>query len=557
MKSILAAMNAKFAHTNIAIRSLKKASLSPAGITIKEYTINMRPSDILEDLFDEKIRLYGFSTYIWNIDIILKTAAALKQLNPASVIFLGGPEASFEYEELIKNHPFIDYIITGEGEKAFPEFLKFQNGDIKLSDVPSLVFREGGDIRRNPDADALDLNKLPFLYDDINGLKNRVLYYESSRGCPYGCSFCLSSTTKGVRYKDIDTVKKDIDRFIEGGAMKVKFVDRTFNADIKRAKENFSHIIKKGGNTGFHFEVSAELLDDETLDILEKAPKGLIQVEAGVQSVNARTLAAINRKDAFNKIKRNMIKLNKAGNIHTHIDIIAGLPYESYEQFKTTFDSAFMLKADNLQLGFLKLLKGSKLRNEAEKHGIKYTPYAPYTVLETSDISFGELNRLKKIEAVLQKSYNSGLLKYTVIYLAQIKGSVFLVLEGLADIIFSEKQGEIAWTKLPQMVYNYACLFAEKSVLKDIMRFDLCNGKSRIPLPDFLWDKASGQKEKEFFKGDYRKYLDVNKAYVKDYRVIVSGTDMEEFISAGRIIKKHAVIVFDYINCGVKFYNNK
>ena len=379
MKAVLIALNAKYAHTNPAVRVLRLAS----GVPFKEYTINMRPEDILADLYDEQISLYGFSAYIWNISLVLRLARLVKTLNPSAAILLGGPEASFDCEELLHEHPWVDYILAGEGETAFPALLEHLSGRLPVGQVPSLFYRDKDAVRSNPPSPPCDRGKLPFPYEDLSALSRRVIYYESSRGCPYRCAFCLSPAAGPVRHRDISLVKRDIDAFFAAGAMKVKFVDRTFNADIVRAKEIWAYVIQKEGDTGFHFEISAELLDEESVALLSSAPPGRIQVEAGLQTLYAPTLKAIRRPQNFETVRRNLIPLIRAGRVHTHVDLIAGLPYEGYADFGTSFDGAFSLRAHMLQLGFLKLIRGSELRERAAELGIVYMPEAPYTVLAT------------------------------------------------------------------------------------------------------------------------------------------------------------------------------
>lgn len=549
MKIALAAVNAKFTHTNPAIRALKKAvQASGVDIVLKEYTINQPLDDIIADLYEPQLMVYGFSVYIWNVEIIFKIASTIKKLNPNAAILLGGPEVSYETRELLLCNAFLDYVIAGEGETAFAEFVSYLNGAIPVDRVSSLIYRKGEKIILNDPSEPLKLDKLPFVYDDIAALQNRVIYYESSRGCPYRCAFCLSSATEGVRFKPIELVKQDIDTLISSGVMQVKFVDRTFNAQRQRAKEILAYIIAKGGNTGFHFEISASLLDDETIAILGKSPGGLIQVEAGIQTVYPASLMAVNREESFDSIRENMQKLIAPGNIHTHIDLIAGLPYEGYADFKTSFDSAFFLKADNLQLGFLKLLKGCELRNKANDYGIEYLPFAPYTVLSTAHISFEELNRLKKIEALLQKYYNSGFLNHTVYWLSQIKESAFLLFEELDTFIEGKgRTGEIKQDDLALWLFEYASGFADGCIVANLMRFDYCKRKRKVPFPPFLWDENIENCEKEFFREGYKRYSGVKgKLSWKNYRLCLFDFDMDALIENGRIIREESRYLYDY-----------
>jgi len=548
MKIALVAVNAKYPHTNPAIRSLKSAAKRDGfDIELKEYTVNMPLRQIVDDLYDPETGVYGLSAYIWNIEILLKIASAVKILNPGAAVLLGGPEVSFETKDLMAHSRMIDYVIAGEGEEAFACFLDFLGGSLPVSQVPSLFYRDGEEIRENPPASAADLNDLPFIYEDIAGLQGRVIYYESSRGCPYRCSFCLSSAAEGVRFRSIEHVKRDIGRFIKAGVMKVKFVDRTFNADRGRAREILTYIIESSVKTGFHFEISASLLDDETIALLQKSPKGLIQVEAGVQSVYPQTLQAVNRNEGFEKIKANLLKLMSLRNIHTHIDLIAGLPYEGYAEFRNSFDSAFFLKPDDLQLGFLKLLKGCALRDEAGNYGIHYEPYAPYTVLRTNHISFAELMRLRRMETLLSRLYNSGLLSNTVYYLAGIKKSAFVLFEELDGFFHTSKvQGEMKQTDLCEMLFRYALHVADESIVKNLMRLDLCMGRAKV-LPGYLYDERSAAFEKDFTKGEeWRPLWETVKIPRKDCRVAMFDIDAALFLCEGCLVKAASCILFDY-----------
>ena len=345
MNCILIALNAKYAHTNPAIRALKTAAGHKAEIVLKEYTVNMQINEILADLYKPNVFLYGFSVYIWNVEMVLKIVRLLKRLNPHITVLLGGPEVSFECESFMHENQEVDYIIAGEGENAFSSFIDYLNSKKPADEVPSLVYRSNSKVCANEEAVPCCLNSLPFPYYDLDSLSRRVIYYESSRGCPYHCAFCLSSVSTGVRYKDTELVKSDIDKFIQAGAMKVKFVDRTFNADKQRAKEILQYIIGKKCDTGFHFEISAALLDEETINTLKQSPFGRIQIEAGIQSVHPETLFAIHRHDGFQVMEKSLKEIIRGGNIHTHVDLIAGLPFESYADFKISFDSAFLLKS--------------------------------------------------------------------------------------------------------------------------------------------------------------------------------------------------------------------
>lgn len=431
MKTVFAALNAKYIHVNLALRSIAGVcdEFSPK---IREFTVNDNIDSVIAALHTEKADVIAFSCYIWNIEKILYISQSLKKVNPGLVIILGGHEVSHDAGEVLENNPWVDFIIRGEGEKSMPLLLSALKYSLKLSDVPSLTYRDGNEILETELAPFGDINDYPFAYDEsIKNLDGKIIYYESSRGCPFNCSYCLSGDSRRVNYLDLERVKREILFFIENGVPLVKFVDRTFNADKKRAKEIWKFIIENSKTTCFHFELAGNLIDDESVQILKDAPRGIIQFEIGVQSTNERTIAEIGRSIEFEKVCENVKKLLKPDNIHIHLDLIAGLPYEDYESFKKSFDDVVRICPHVVQLGFLKLLKGSKLRKQAQHFGYKYKEKAPYEVMENDFISFDEIIKLKAIEDIFDKYYNSADFKRSMKFLFDRIASPFEIFEKI------------------------------------------------------------------------------------------------------------------------------
>ena len=439
MKIILSTLNAKYIHTSLALRAIKGVC-SKFVPEIREFTVNDNIDGIIASLHKEKADVIAFSCYIWNVEKILYIAQSLKMVNPALKIVLGGHEVSHDGCEILEKHSYIDFVISGEGEKSFPLLLDALFGGISISDVPSLTYRSDGEISSNPIISGGDINEYPFAYDEsIKDYKGKIIYYESSRGCPFNCSYCLSGDNRKVSFLEIERVKKELLFFIENGVPLVKFVDRTFNADKKRALEIWKFIIEKSKKTCFHFELAGSLIDDEAITLLKTAPKGIIQFEIGVQSTNPETINAIGRNIEFEKIKENVKKLLEEDNIHIHLDLIAGLPYEDYETFRKSFDDVVSIRPHVLQLGFLKMLKGSRMRKEAEKYGYKYKEKAPYEVMENNFITFDEMIKLKAIEDLFERYYNSGDFKRTMDFLFKKSDSPFEIFETIYE--YFEKNG--------------------------------------------------------------------------------------------------------------------
>lgn len=420
MKILLAALDSKFIHVNLALRYLKKYC-SGFDIVIKEFTINQKQEYILGEILAEDADLICFSCYIWNIDYINDISYILKEAKNKAKILYGGPEVSFEIKKMMENNPFIDYIIFGEGEETFKEFLEeIQNPSPKLHKIKGLAFKENNEVIINEGRELIgNLDIIKYPYEEDDELANKIIYYESSRGCPFCCSFCLSSIDKKMRVFSMERVKKDLKMLLNTKARQIKFVDRTFNADYRRSMEIMQYIVENNKNKmTIHFEITADIINDEFLNFIGKMPVNMFQFEIGVQSLNEDTLDEINRhmdKDRFNRVIK---EIGKNKNVHMHLDLIAGLPYEELESFKKSFDGIHSLNAEKIQLGFLKVLKGTKIYKDREKHWIKYTKKAPYEVISTKYMGLEDLLKLKNIEELVDKYYNekyfSSSLKYII-----------------------------------------------------------------------------------------------------------------------------------------------
>lgn len=418
MKVTLFALNSSFTHTNLAVRYLARA-LDKAGFDtrITEYTLKDKKSIVLHELVNTDSNIYAFSVYIWNINEMLSYARELKKLKPDSYIIFGGPEVSFENEAFLSSHPYVDILIRGEGEAVIADVCKSPKNYKTVDGICNDEFTEPG-----------------ILYDRYPATGD-ILYYESTRGCPYRCSYCLSSLSQGIRSKSTEQTLAELKQFetLEHKPRIIKFIDRTFNYDINRAKKIWKALCSDEYTLNYHFEIAADLLDDECFEILSKMPDGKIQLEAGIQTTNTSALEGINRKTDSEKVIGNLSRLKSYGNIHIHADLIAGLPYDSYESFIRSFDSAISC-CHKLQLGFLKMLKGSYIRSSSADHGYLYRSDPPYTVLSNNYISYDELYRLERIAMTVDRYYSSGRFEYTMEYLLKRENSPFEFFSALCDL---------------------------------------------------------------------------------------------------------------------------
>lgn len=493
MKFLLVAVNAKYIHSNPAVYSLKRfAGEYTDAVEIAEYTINNRMEDILEDIYRRKPDVIGFSCYIWNIGMVEKLMGELHKLLPKLPVFLGGPEVTYDADKLLRKYPYLTGIFIGEGEATFAQVVKYyvKKNPESLEDIPGLMLRSGMTPERKP----LNLTDVPFLYDDMAPFTNRIIYYETQRGCPFRCSYCLSSIDKTVRFRDIEVVKKELAFFLEKKVKQVKFVDRTFNCNHDHAMAVWQYLYDHdNGVTNFHFEIAGDILREDEIALVAKMRPGLVQFEIGVQSTNTDTLREIRRVMDIEKLKQVVAALKAAHNVHIHLDLIAGLPYEDYDSFARSFDDVYAMEPDQLQLGFLKVLKGSHMAEMAESYGLVYTDYAPYEVLYTNWLSFTEICRLKRVEEMVEIYYNSGQFAHSLpVMIADFGQGAFAFYEALAD--FYEEQGFFVET--PSRIYRYQALLSfaktihpeRQELYKELLLFDLYVRENLKSRPDFAPD---------------------------------------------------------------------
>ena len=526
MKILLAACNAKYIHSNLAVYNLKSCSGEYSSrVVVKEYTINQIRDDILKDIYLEQPDVVCFSCYIWNISFVRELVPDLKKILPQVEFWAGGPEVSYDAVEFLKKNPAFFGVMVGEGEETFHELAGYyiERKPETLSGIRGVAFRDetkGWDIVHTGWRELMDLSKVPFAYSNLTEFKNRIIYYESSRGCPFSCSYCLSSIDKKLRFRDIELVKKELQFFIDNKVPQVKFVDRTFNCKHDHAMEIWRYITEHdNGITNFHFEISADLLRAEELALMKTMRPGLIQLEIGVQSTNPQTIKAIRRTMDFEKLKGIVEQIHSFGNIHQHLDLIAGLPYEGYDSFHKSFCDVYALRPEQFQLGFLKVLKGSHMMEMTGEYQILYKDREPYEVLSTAWLTYGEILRLKMVESMVEVYYNSGQFKNTLVFLEKYFDDPFRMYEALGR--FYEKKGysEISHSRMRR--YEILMEFAgeQKEIpseaLSDVMLLDLYLRENLKSRPSF----ASDQKPYERLIWDYRKAKKIPKtAHIEVFR---------------------------------------
>jgi anaerobic magnesium-protoporphyrin IX monomethyl ester cyclase len=449
MKIVLATLNAKYIHASLALRYLRAYARDEfPDIDMCEYTIKDPALSVAADIHKRKPDVVGFSCYIWNIEETIPIIQMLRKTNPQLKIVLGGPEVTYDTRHWMERLPEVDVIVVGEGEKTFKHLLQEMNGQNRLELVPGIAYREeNGEIRQTFPREKLDLNEIPTPYDDddLPTLVNRVAYFECSRGCPFSCSYCLSSIETGVRYFDIERTKRDLQRLIDTGVKTVKFVDRTFNIHKKYALEIFDFLIRNHNGTVFQFEITADILKPDVVQYLaENAPPGVFRFEIGVQSTNDLTNSIVKRRQNWEKLTNTVLGVKNSGKIDQHLDLIAGLPEEDYASFRQTFNDVFALGPEELQLGFLKMLRGTGVRHEAEQYGYVYMDNAPYEILSNNVLSFDDVIRIKRVEDVLEKYWNAHRADRTVLYLMKDEfGTPFDFFQEFGD--YWEEQG---WSRI-------------------------------------------------------------------------------------------------------------
>lgn len=508
MKILLAACNAKYIHSNLAVYDLKAYSSDyDKEVLLREYTINQPKDEILKDIYGSGADVVCFSCYIWNISFVRELIRDLAKILPETAFWAGGPEVSYDAEKFLTEMPEMTGVLVGEGEKTFHDLLEYYiDGKGSLGEIRGIAYRDGEEIRHNGWRELMNLSEIPFVYEHLEEFENRIIYYESSRGCPFSCSYCLSSIDKKLRFRDLELVKKELQFFLDHKVPQVKFVDRTFNCKHEHAMAIWKYILEHdNGVTNFHFEVSADLLRDEEMDLMAKMRPGLIQLEIGVQSTNPETIRAIHRHMDLDKLKRCVDRVHSFRNIHQHLDLIAGLPYEDYDTFHRSFNDVYQMKPDQLQLGFLKVLKGSLMQGEAEKYGIVHKEKEPYEVLSTNWLPYGDVLKLKAVESMVEVYYNSGQFQHTLEYLVPLAKDAFTFYESLGA--FYEKKGysEISHSRMRryEILLEYLQEETDVSVEKasQKMLYDLYLREKLKKRPSF----APDQKVYETAIWDYRK----------------------------------------------------
>ena len=568
IKVLLAAVNAKYIHSNLGVYSLKayaEKKLAESGVQIEieigEYTINHQREKILRDIYERKPDIVGFSCYIWNISEIRALVRDLPKVLPDAAIWLGGPEVSYDACSVLGELPEAAGVMAGEGEETFAELLracwtaqgleenqKSLGFETDLAGIPGLIWRDrDGMIRQNPDRRPLNMDDIPFAYKNLKDFENRIIYYESSRGCPFSCSYCLSSIDKSVRFRSLELVKKELNFFLEKRVPQVKFVDRTFNCKKSHAMAVWEYIrAHDNGVTNFHFEIAADVLDEEEIRLLSGMRPGLVQLEIGVQTVNPKTIKEIHRKMDLERVKTVVDRINLGKNIHQHLDLIAGLPYEDLESFRESFDQVYQMRPQQLQLGFLKVLKGSCMEEQAASYDLAFTGEPPYEVLSTRWLSFGDVIQLKRVEEMVEVYYNSGQFLCTIRALEREFARPFDLYQALAQWYQKKGMEEISQSRL--MRFEHLFGFLKEKVpekleeYRDLLVMDLYlreNAKSR---PSFARDQAPYKiSVRDFFIREEKE-----RRFLPDYR----GRDYKQLAKMAHleVMRDGTGVLFDYQN---------
>ena len=503
MKILLAACNAKYIHSNLAVYDLQAYAAEYADhIVLKEYTINQQKDDIMRDIYLEHPDVVCVSCYIWNVSFVKELMADLTKILPDADFWAGGPEVSYDAEKFLSENPEFTGVMVGEGEETFQELSGYyvKKNPEKLENITGICYRDGEKIIHNGWRQIMDLSSIPFIYKDLSDFKNRIIYYESSRGCPFSCSYCLSSIDKKLRFRDTEMVKKELQFFIDNKVPQVKFVDRTFNCKHDHAMAIWKYINEHdNGVTNFHFEISADLLREEELQEMSTMRPGLIQLEIGVQSTNPDTIKAIHRTMDFEKLKGIVDRIHSFGNIHQHLDLIAGLPYEDYDSFRHSFNDVYALKPQQLQLGFLKVLKGSHMMEMCQEYGIVYKTREPYEVLSTKWLDYDHVLKLKTVENMVEVYYNSGQFQNTLEYLEGFFPDAFSIYERLGNFYMEKGYGDVSHTRMRR--YEILLEFLEDvseismDQVKDQMVYDLYLRENLKSRPGFARDQKPFERQ--------------------------------------------------------------
>ena len=536
MKILLTAINSKFIHSNLAVRYLKAFTKDlPYESKIREFSINDREERILKEIIEEKADVVAFSTYIWNVELVSHVANLIKLVSPQTEILYGGPEVSYDSKDFMEKN-IGEYLIEGEGEKTYRDFVKYKLGLKELSDIKGLYYRKNDEIIFNGPRPLMNMDEIVFPYEEDEDLNNKIVYYEGSRGCPFRCKYCLSSTTHGVRFHSIERTLEELNFFIKKGVRLVKFVDRTFNCNHKYSMAIWDFLIKADTNTKFHFEISADILKEEEIELLRKAPKGRFQFEVGVQTTNDNVLKNINRFVNFSDIKEKVEELLSINNINQHLDLIAGLPGEDYKSFVKSFNDVHSIKPEEIQLGFLKLLKGSDMRRDAYLYNMKYSPYPPYEILSTDKISYDEIQILKRVEAVVDKYYNSQKFNTILEFFYDKFETPYEFFYELGNYFeqkgyFNKNIGNTEYYKV-FLDFNMEILKGKEDYLVDIIRYDYLSFNKKRGIPEFLRSQID-KKIEEDIKNQYREEYSFRKFSVEHFSI-----DIDKFINENKIEKR-------------------
>lgn len=543
MKILLTAINAKYIHSSLAIRYLyKNCADLDCDMKMLEVSINNHLIDIANQIFDEQPDILAVSCYIWNIELVKQLLPLVHRLLPQCRIICGGPEVSYETKAFMQEFPMVDFVVRGEGEEAFRALIEMllagkDDAEININGVAKR--RVDNSIDEGVAVTVADLDSITFPYDeaDVENLKDRIIYYESSRGCPYACKYCLSCATRGVRYRSLNKVFAELKFFIDHDVRQVKFVDRTFNADKEHYLPILKFIAAQDCRTNFHFEIVAHHIDEEIKEILKTMPKGRIQFEIGIQSTNLQTLGQISRANPWQEMTENIKSIMAYGNIHLHVDLIIGLPYEDLTSFAKSFNDVYLLQADMLQVGFLKLLKGAAMNDLTQEHGYVYMPQAPYQVISNKYMDYKTMRFLQIFVDLVEMYYNAGRFRRTVTYLIGLYAQN--AYQFFADFTTYWRQHNLHLAPhAPKNLYKFLAdfiaandTFSDKAVIYDILKFDALTSDGGKFRPEFLpWREVAKQAADDFYKSEQAQ------KYIKDY----------QFKSWRDLKKKFALEIFDY-----------
>lgn len=589
MKLLLLAINAKYIHTNPALYALRQYARDYAEhIVLREYTINHEPDAILKGIYEVHPQVLCVSCYIWNIRMVREIIADYRKIDPSVVIYLGGPEVSYDARDFLLTNPAADGILVGEGEATFRELVEYhlmqeagqrtqecravQQAPAGMSreDIRGLVFRrEDGTICENELRELLDFAALPFPYADMKALgafEHKIIYYETSRGCPFSCCYCLSSVEKRVRFRALELVRQELQIFLDNRVAQVKFVDRTFNCNEQHALAIWQYIKEHdNGVTNFHFEIAADLLTQREMELLRTMRPGLVQLEIGIQSTNPQTIEAIHRRMDLDKVRAAVAAVREGRNIHQHLDLIAGLPYEDYTSFARSFNEVYAMRPDQLQLGFLKVLKGSAMHEMTAEHEIQYKEEPPYEVLSTKYLPYAEVLRLKEVEELTEVYYNSGQFLCSLPFLERYFASPFAMYEALAAYYRSNGLFEVKHSRLAR--YESLYRFAEECangtaghevwmsedgrrldetacrVLAELLMFDFCSREKPKSRPFFAESQDAYREQWRQYRRSYSEGMqDVSGQLAMEHFYY----DLQKASETGEIEEKEGFVIFDY-----------